>query len=148
MADARRRGAHSGTVQRLPRLLVLDDDRNCLEVARRWFERAGFDVVTVENLQQAIGAFEARPFDAFITDMWLPDGCAADLMKALSERNLAPPPTVCVSGDGDAARNPVWAFVPPTNRPIRFFDKPAEFSRVEAVVEAMRRRPQDETAVG
>ncbi|MEM6791870.1 MAG: response regulator [Myxococcota bacterium] len=126
----------SGTIRRVPRLLVLDDDDACRRAGVRWFARAHFDVVGAASVPEALMALETRRFDALVSDMWLGDTSAAELLRALAERGIPLPPMVCISGDGDAARNPAWTFVAPTHRPLRFFDKPADFARVQVVLEA------------
>lgn len=146
MADARPKGAHSKTIRRVPRMLVLDDDDGCRKAAERWFVAAGYAVTSAASPGEALAAFDLQPFDAFVTDMWLEDASTAEILRDLAERSIPLPPTVCITGDGDAARNPVWAFVPPSHRPVRFFDKPADFARVEAVLRALLDR--DAAATG
>lgn len=148
MGDARPKGAKSKTIRRVQRVLVLDDDDSCRKAAERWFVAAGYAVTTAANPEKAREAFHLQPFDAFVSDMWLEDGSAADLIRSLAEEGIPIPPTVCVSGDGDASRNPIWAFVPPSHRPKRFFDKPADFARVQAVLEAFLARDHVDAATG
>ncbi len=148
MGDARPKGAKSKTIPRVLRVLVLDDDDGCRKAAERWFVAAGYAVTTASTPDEAREAFDLQPFDAFVSDMWLEDGSAAELIRSLAEEGVPIPPTVCVSGDGDASRNPIWAFVPPQHRPKRFFDKPADFERVQAVLEAFLGRDRLGTATG
>ena len=54
------------------RLLIVDDEREILEMLRRFFERKGYEVWTAENGQGALKQAQAQP-DMILLDINLPD---------------------------------------------------------------------------
>lgn len=74
-----------------PRILLLDDNPQVLEVGRRMVDRLGFDVVSVTGGAEAVASYAeshgtADCFAAVIADLSVPDGmggleCLAHLRK-------------------------------------------------------------------
>jgi DNA-binding response OmpR family regulator len=57
----------------MPRkILLVDDDLNICKVTSLYLKRAGFDIVTAYDGEQAIGQFQAHKVDAIILDIMLP----------------------------------------------------------------------------
>lgn len=86
-------------------LLVVDDDRAVLKLLERIALRAGFDVTTARDGQQAMELLENRPFDIVIVDLMMPRVSGFDLVQKISA--LEPRPTVLVATamtNGDVAR--------------------------------------------
>ena len=54
------------------RVLVVDDNPINLKVAKGLAEKAGYQVVTATNGQEAVGALEAEPFDFVLMDCHMP----------------------------------------------------------------------------
>lgn len=53
------------------RVLLVDDDVDFLEVNRTALERAGFDVVTAQDGQQALRVVDETPLDAAVLDVMM-----------------------------------------------------------------------------
>jgi DNA-binding response OmpR family regulator len=57
----------------MPRkILLVDDDLNICKVTSLYLKRAGFEIVTAYDGEQAIGQFQAHKVDAIILDIMLP----------------------------------------------------------------------------
>jgi two-component system, NtrC family, response regulator AtoC len=91
----------------MPRLLLVDDDRDIIVALERYFVRAGFAMMTAANVAEGIARLEeaaaARlPFDAVITDLNMPDGNGLAVLRAV--RRLLPAcPTIVLSGAATVA---------------------------------------------
>ena len=86
-------------------LLVVDDDKAVLKLLERIALRAGFDVTTAKDGQQAMELLETKPFDIVIVDLMMPRVSGFDLVQKISSIN--PRPTVLVATamtNGDVAK--------------------------------------------
>ena len=56
------------------RLLVIEDDRDCLQVVSELLTRAGYEVVGVETGREGLRLLHgSTSFDLVLLDFWLPD---------------------------------------------------------------------------
>jgi len=55
------------------RILLVEDDRLQAETTRNYLEKAGYEIVWVENGMSAIKSAKARAFDLIVLDLVLPD---------------------------------------------------------------------------
>lgn len=81
----------------LPRVLVVDDERDMLEILQDFFEGEGYSVMVAESGERAIEICRADSFDVAITDMRMPgiDG----LHTLVQLRQLDPRlPVIVVTG--------------------------------------------------
>ncbi len=69
----------------VPRVLVVDDERNIRTVLRAMLQRAGFETVQAQDGQAALAIWEKEgPFDAVITDLKMPHIDGMELLRRLS----------------------------------------------------------------
>ena len=66
-------------------LLLVEDEQDILENNRRFFEAAGFRVLTAENLAAARERLAGETPGAIVLDIMLPDGNGLELLKELRE---------------------------------------------------------------
>jgi two-component system cell cycle sensor histidine kinase/response regulator CckA len=70
--------------ERVPRILVVDDEVPILGFGRRVLEAAGYEIVIAENGRQALElAGEKGPFDALVTDLVMPHMTGDELARRL-----------------------------------------------------------------
>lgn len=69
------------------RVLVVDDSPDALEVVRRNLAAAGYDVLTVPGVQEAIRALDATHVDLVITDLRMPRVSGLDLVRHVRENH-------------------------------------------------------------
>ena len=82
-----------------PRVFVVDDDVQILQLYDVALRRQGYDVVTAGTCSDAIAKFDAIKGDAqvLVVDLGLPDGDGADFVRAGAAK-YGPRPTLFVSG--------------------------------------------------
>jgi len=81
------------------RLLVVDDHEATLGILTRLLERAGHQVHAARSVEEAIALACEHECDLLISDLGLPDGSGADVMRGLRERGC-PLPGIALSGYG------------------------------------------------
>jgi two-component system, OmpR family, KDP operon response regulator KdpE len=72
------------------RVLVVDDEPQILRALEITLRRAGYDVDTAGSADAALSAAAARPPEAVILDLLLPDGRGTDVARALREWSSMP----------------------------------------------------------
>jgi CheY-like chemotaxis protein len=68
------------------RILVVDDDRDTLDVECALLEREGFRLVCVESVEEAVAAFHKERPDLLITDCAMPGQDGFDLLHRIKEQ--------------------------------------------------------------
>jgi len=72
------------------RVLVVDDEPQILRALEITLQREGYDVETARTAAEALSAAAARPPEAVILDLLLPDGRGTDVCRELREWSQAP----------------------------------------------------------
>ena len=80
----------------VPRILVVDDDRDGLTVLARLLRLAGHEVQTAASVGEALTVAGGHPCDVLVTDIGLPDGNGFDLMRKL--KTMYPLPAIALTG--------------------------------------------------
>jgi DNA-binding response OmpR family regulator len=129
----------------MPRILVVDDQKDVRAMICMVLRVNHFDVVEAANPAAALKVFSEEDFDVAIVDIFLEDSNGLDLIAGLRER--APNvPVVAVSGmtafDG-AAMSDDLARVVYLQKPFR----PAELMRAVAAARAAVASPLEGTAL-
>ena len=86
-------------------LLVVDDDRAVRKLLERIAIRAGFDVASARDGQEALDMMTERAFEIVVVDLMMPRISGYDLVQKIS--GLSPRPTVIVAtamANGDVAK--------------------------------------------
>jgi len=81
------------------RILVVDDEPQILRALRTSFRAAGYEVETAETAEQALALLAAKPPDAVVLDLVLPDGRGTDVCRELRKWSSAPVLVLSVVGD-------------------------------------------------
>jgi two-component system response regulator PilR (NtrC family) len=68
--------------RRLPRILVVDDERSMRELLAIVLRREGYEVLLAENGRTAIDLLEREPVDLMISDIKMPDMSGVDVLRA------------------------------------------------------------------
>lgn len=82
-----------------PRILVVDDDPTVSDVVRRYFERAGMQVVVAEHGDRALEAVAQWQPDLVVLDLMLPGTSGLEICRAL--RRSSDVPVVMLTALGD-----------------------------------------------
>jgi two-component system, NtrC family, response regulator PilR len=87
-----------------PKVLIVDDEPDILELLRMTLARMDLDVDTAADLAQARAALEHDRFDLCLTDMRLPDGDGLDLISWLQTHHPdVPVAMITAHGNVEAA---------------------------------------------
>lgn len=83
----------------MPKILVVDDDVDVLRVLQLFLERAGYEVTTVDDGNEAVARYSAEPHDLVITDIVMPEKEGIETIADLRALNPSLP-IVAISGGG------------------------------------------------
>jgi two-component system, NtrC family, response regulator PilR len=78
----------------IPRVLVVDDEEDILELLELALVRMGLEVVRASDVQQAKQCLNTGSFDLCLTDMRMPDGDGLEVVRYISERGMDVPVAV------------------------------------------------------
>ena len=104
------------------RVLLVEDDPDTLDVTSMLLRDWNYDVVTAENVSQAMKHLHENEFDLLISDIALPDGSGLDLMRAIHERHESVK-GIALSGFGtqeDVRRAKLAGFMVHLTKPVSF----------------------------
>ncbi len=77
-----------------PKVLVIDDEPDLLELLELTLSRMGLDTIRAESVAQAIALLDREPFDLCLTDMRLPDGEGLRVVEHINQKGLDVPVAV------------------------------------------------------
>lgn len=80
------------------RILVVDDDPDIRQLARRILTRAGYEVRAAENGLGAMALLDGGAYDAVVTDIVMPDMDGIEFLKAMRAAGRAPPVLAMTGG--------------------------------------------------
>jgi two-component system chemotaxis response regulator CheY len=81
------------------RVLLIDDELMVRKIVRKMLERAGHEVVDVENGRMGLDRLERAPFDLIVTDIIMPDVEGIEVLMTVRERHPSIA-VVAMSGGG------------------------------------------------
>jgi DNA-binding NtrC family response regulator len=84
------------------KVLVADDDRTCRDSIQRVLEREGYLVEAASDVDSALAAIHARPFDLIVCDYRMPGKNGIDLLSEL-KRSHSHVPVLMIPAYADAA---------------------------------------------
>src|SRR6478736_3857268 len=99
-----------------PKVLVIDDEPDLLELLELTLSRMGLDTTRAQSVSEAIQLLDNQAFDLCLTDMRLPDGEGLAVVEHITEKALDVP--VAVITAFGSAENAVAAFLVPAARRI------------------------------
>ena len=113
-----------------PVVLIVDDERDILDLLSTALSRMGLDVVSAESIQQAKLLLGENRFDICLTDMRLGDGSGIDLISYVSEHYANMPIAMITAyGDVQSAVNALKAGA------YDFVSKPVDLGTLRKLVE-------------
>jgi len=89
----------------VPRILVIDDDKDFRHYMVTLLERAGYEVLTLQDSGRAKVMLAAESVDAVVTDLYMPNADGIKIVDVV--RESAPMvPVIGVSGSSRGGRDP------------------------------------------
>jgi len=131
--------------QRVPRVLVVDDEPDILELLELTLLRMGLEVERANNVREALHRLDNNSYNLCLTDMRMPDGEGLDVVRHITEHNLDVPVAVITAHgnlDNAVAALKAGAF--------DYLAKPVALDQLRAVVNAAINlpHPADEATQG
>jgi two-component system phosphate regulon response regulator PhoB len=85
----------------MPRVLVVDDEKDLRSLLEYNLVQAGFSVVTAENGREALDRVRESPPDLVLLDVLLPDMPGTEVLKALRRSSPRPLPILMLTAKGE-----------------------------------------------
>ncbi len=120
-----------------PRVLVIDDEPDLLELLEITMIRLGLDVTCVDSVASAIAKLDSQEFDLCLTDMRLPDGEGLDVIAHIHRKDLDVP--VAVITAFGSAENAVAALKAGA---FDYLAKPVDLEQLRALVKQAVKAPE------
>ena len=113
------------------RILVVEEHEDTLRSMKLLLKRLGYEVLTAENMEDALRIAEEEHFDILLSDIGLPDGSGLELLKRIRQRRDVP--ALALSGfgmDEDIERSRDAGF-------SEHLTKPVSIDRLQAAIAAL-----------
>ena len=120
-----------------PKVLIIDDEPDLLELLELTLSRMGLDTVRAETVGEAIRLLDREPFDLCLTDMRLSDGEGLRVVEHINSRGLDVPVAV-ITAFGSAA-NAVAALKAGA---FDYLSKPVALEQLRALVKQALKVPE------
>jgi two-component system response regulator PilR (NtrC family) len=115
----------------VPRVLIVDDEPDILELLELTLLRMGLVVERAHNVREALQQLDSKPYSLCLTDMRMPDGEGLEVVRHIAEHNLDVPVAVITAHgnlDNAVAALKAGAF--------DYLSKPVALDQLRAVVTA------------
>jgi two-component system, NtrC family, response regulator PilR len=122
-----------------PKVLVVDDEPDLLELLELTLSRMGLDTSRAENVGEAIRLLDKEQFDLCLTDMRLPDGEGLRVVEHINQKGLDVP--VAVITAFGSAENAVAALKAGA---FDYLAKPVALEQLRALVKQALKVPEKE----
>lgn len=124
-------------MSRIPRVLLVDDEPDILELLELALIRMGLEVGRAGNVREAFRQLDNAHYDLCLTDMRMPDGEGLELVRYIAERNLDVPVAV-ITAHGNT-ENAVAALKAGA---FDYLSKPVALDQLRTLVKSALKLPQ------
>jgi CheY-like chemotaxis protein len=115
------------------RILVVEDHDDTLRSMEMLLHRLGYEVLTADNMTDALRIALEEPFDILLSDIGLPDGTGLELLKRI--RSIRNVPALALSGfgmDEDIERSRAAGFSDHLTKPVSIDRLQAAIAELES----------------
>ena len=120
-----------------PKVLVIDDEPDLLELLELTLSRMGLDTTRAQSVAEAVRLLDAQAFDLCLTDMRLPDGEGLRVVEHITDKGLDVP--VAVITAFGSAENAVAALKAGA---FDYLAKPVALEQLRALVKQALKVPE------
>ncbi|HXX85734.1 MAG TPA: sigma-54 dependent transcriptional regulator [Casimicrobiaceae bacterium] len=120
-----------------PKVLVVDDEPDLLELLELTLSRMGLDTMRAQSVAEAVALLDSQPFDLCLTDMRLPDGQGLAVVEHITKEGLDVP--VAVITAFGSAENAVAALKAGA---FDYLAKPVALEQLRALVKQALKVPE------
>jgi two-component system response regulator PilR (NtrC family) len=122
---------------KLPRVLLVDDEPDILELLELALQKMGLEVDKAGNVREALAKLAASKYDLCLTDMRLPDGDGLQIVQHIAQQNMDVPVAV-ITAHGNM-ENAVAALKAGA---FDYLSKPVSLDQLRALVNSALKLPQ------
>jgi two-component system, NtrC family, response regulator PilR len=123
--------------RKLPRVLIVDDEPDILELLELTLLKMGLDVDRASNVQQALHCLAQQHYDLCLSDMRMPDGDGLSIVRHIAEHQLDTPiALITAHGNLDNAVSALKAGA------FDYLSKPVSLDQLRSLVKAALKLPQ------
>ncbi len=127
---------------RVPRVLVVDDEPDILELLELALVRMGLHVERAGSVREALKQLDSKSLDLCLTDMRLPDGDGLEVVRYIAARNMDVPVAVITAhGNMENAISALKAGA------FDYLSKPVALDQLRTLVKAALKLPQPSAVV-
>ena len=119
----------------MAKLLIVDDDREILNMCQIWFDQK-HSIDAADCFGDGAAHIDAGQFDLVILDLHLPDGTGRDLLRRIRGRGMSTPVLILTGADDINDKVDLLELGADD-----YLTKPFHFRELEARVKAILRRP-------
>jgi two-component system response regulator PilR (NtrC family) len=120
-----------------PRVLLVDDEPDILELLELALQKMGLEVDKAGNVREALAKLAASKYDLCLTDMRLPDGDGLQIVQHIAQQNMDVPVAV-ITAHGNM-ENAVAALKAGA---FDYLSKPVSLDQLRALVNSALKLPQ------
>ena len=129
----------------MPRILVVDDDKEIVRLLRSYLEKTGYEVFAAYDGETALHTLRREKPDLLVLDLMLPDRDGWDITRLIrSDAHLAATPIIMLTARVEDSDKIVGLEIGADD----YITKPFNPREVVARVRALLRRSQRESAAG
>ena len=128
--------AGKGTINRVNRLLIVDDDRGLVNLLKRFLEGEGFQVDAAYDHPSGLQAASSGEHEMIVLDVMLPGGSGFELLKVL--RRTSAVPVLLLTARGEAVDRILGLEIGADDYLAKPFDPRELVARVRAVLRRTR----------
>jgi CheY-like chemotaxis protein len=119
-----------------PRILIIDDDPNILELYSRLLKKHGYDTVEAQNGKIGMKLYRENPTDLIITDVVMPEKEGIEVIREL-RRDFPDAKIVAISGGGIATSGTMCLQIADRLGACRTFTKPISTAELLKAVQEL-----------
>src|SRR3954454_11433987 len=120
-----------------PKVLLVDDEPDLLELLELTLSRMGLDTTRAESVRDAKAVLDREPFDLCLTDWQLPDGVGLEVVQYITDRALDVPAAVIT-----ASASPENAVAELKAGAFDYLAKPVALEQLRALVKQALKVPE------
>jgi CheY-like chemotaxis protein len=119
-----------------PRILIIDDDPNILELYSRLLKKHGYDTIEAKNGKIGMKLYRENPTDLIITDVVMPEKEGIEVIREL-RRDFPDAKIVAISGGGIATSGAMCLQIADRLGACRTFTKPISSAELLKAVQEL-----------
>lgn len=123
------------------KILVVDDDKNICELLRLYMENDGFTVMTANDGEAAVKAFEEFKPDILLLDIMLPKMDGWQVCREI--RKTADTPIIMITAKGETFDKVLGLELGADDYIVKPFDTKEVLARIKAVLRRTSKAPED-----